>query len=152
MLVFLFLVINPWVWSDEHPPLFSAQCRNLHFWLLAYCNCIALVTVIQEWRNPIKGNEMQGEFLEPLKERHGSCLLDLFFKIFLMWTIFKVFIEFVTTLLLFYVLFFGPKARGVLTPWPWIKTHSPCIGKWSLNHWTSREVPVSLILWVVRSM
>ena len=37
-----------------------------------------------------------------------------FLKIFWMWTIVKLFIEFVTTLLLFYVLIFGPKARGIL--------------------------------------
>ena len=39
-----------------------------------------------------------------------------------MWTSFKVFIEFVTILLLFYVFgFFGHKARGILTPQPGIK-------------------------------
>ena len=36
--------------------------------------------------------------------------------IFLMWTIFKVFTEFVTILLLFYVLFIGLKACGLLAP------------------------------------
>ena len=39
------------------------------------------------------------------------CMFSFFFfilKIFLMWTIFKVFIEFVTILLLFYVLDFWP--------------------------------------------
>ena len=38
-----------------------------------------------------------------------------------MWTIFKVLIEFVTILLLFYVLFFGPEACGLLTPRPGIE-------------------------------
>ena len=33
-----------------------------------------------------------------------------------MWTIFKVFIEFVTILLLFYILVFGPEACGNLAP------------------------------------
>ena len=38
----------------------------------------------------------------------------LFFKIFLMWTIFKVLIEFVTILLLLFVLwFFGGEAHGI---------------------------------------
>ena len=37
------------------------------------------------------------------------------FKDFFMWTIFKVFIEFVTTLLLFFMFwFFGPEACGIL--------------------------------------
>ena len=40
----------------------------------------------------------------------------LFFKIFLMWTIFNVFIEFVTVLFLFYVFIFGCKTCGILTP------------------------------------
>ena len=38
-----------------------------------------------------------------------------------MWTIFKVFIEFVTILLLFYVLVFGCEACGILAPQPGIK-------------------------------
>ena len=38
-----------------------------------------------------------------------------------MWTVFKVFIEFVTTLLLFYVLVFGLKACGILDPGAAIK-------------------------------
>ena len=40
-----------------------------------------------------------------------------------MWTIFKVFIEFVAILLLFYVLFgfFGPKTCGILAPRPGIE-------------------------------
>ena len=33
-----------------------------------------------------------------------------------MWTIFKVFIKFVTVLLLFYVLIFGCEIRGILAP------------------------------------
>ena len=42
-----------------------------------------------------------------------------FFFFFLMWTILKIFIEFVTILLLFYVLFFW--ACGILGPQPGIK-------------------------------
>ena len=39
-----------------------------------------------------------------------------------MWTVFKVFIEFVTILLLFYVFwFFGPEACGTLAPQPGIE-------------------------------
>lgn len=49
----LLLVINLQFYSGEqHSFLFSVhmvQCRNLAFWLLAHCNCIALVAVIQEW-------------------------------------------------------------------------------------------------------
>ena len=44
-----------------------------------------------------------------------------------MWTIFKVFIEFVTILLLFYVLFFGHEACGILAPQPGIKPTAPAL-------------------------
>ena len=50
--------------------------------------------------------------------------LVLLFKIFIfiwMWTIFKVFIEFVAVLLLLYVLLFHRKARGILAPRPRIE-------------------------------
>ena len=64
-----------------------------------------------------------------------------------MWTIFKVFIEFVTVLLLFYVLFFW--LRGM---WDFISptrdgTHTPCIGrqKSSPLDQTARGVPIYTI-------
>ena len=49
-----------------------------------------------------------------------------------MWTIFKVFIEFVIILFLFYVLgsfffFFGQKACGILVPWPGIEPTTPAM-------------------------
>ena len=53
------------------------------------------------------------------------------------------FIEFVILLLLFFsVLGFGSyKACGILTPRLGNWTHTPCIGMWSLNHCTIREIP-----------
>ena len=74
----------------------------------------------------------------------GSCnfLIYLFLKIFLMWTIFRVFIEFVTILLLFYVLVFWPRSMWVLSSPTRDRTSIPCIGRQSLNHWTARKVPV----------
>ena len=46
-----------------------------------------------------------------------------------MWTNFKVFIEFVTILLLFHVSFwfFGPEACGILAPWAGIKPTPPAV-------------------------
>ena len=44
-----------------------------------------------------------------------------------MWTIFKVFIEFVTVLLLFYVLLFGCQACGILAPQPGINPEAPAL-------------------------
>ena len=62
---------------------------------------------------------------------------------------FKVFIEFVTTLLRFYVSVF-------LAMWPWDmwdlssptrdQICTPFIGRQSLSHWTTREVPVRSII------
>ena len=62
-------------------------------------------------------------------------------KIFLMWTIFKVFIEFVTILLLFYVLVFWPRGMWDRSSPTRHRTCTPCIGRQSLNHWTPRDVP-----------
>ena len=55
--------------------------------------------------------------------------LFFFLKIILMWTIFKVFIEFVTILLLFYVFFwfFGHEACGILAPRPGIEPAPPAL-------------------------
>ena len=58
-----------------------------------------------------------------------------------MWTIFKVFTEFVTILLLFYVLGLWPGAMWDLSSPTRDRTRTPCIGRQSLNHWTTREVP-----------
>ena len=52
-----------------------------------------------------------------------------------------VFIEFITILLLFYVLFFWP--RGTWDPSSPTRNQAPtpATGRWSLNHWATREVP-----------
>ena len=73
--------------------------------------------------------------------------LILFFKIFfLMWAIFEVFIEFVTTSLLFYFFVFWPPGTWDPSSPARDQTHTPCTKRWSLNHWTIREVPGSLAL------
>ena len=66
------------------------------------------------------------------------------YKVFLrMWTIFKLFIEFVTALLLLFMFWFlwlwGMWDLSYLTR-DW--TCNPCFGRWSLNRWTTREVPM----------
>ena len=65
-----------------------------------------------------------------------------------MWTILKVFIELVTTLLLFYVLVFWP--RGMWDPSSPIRdrTYTACVERRSLNHWTAREVPRLQASWM----
>ena len=64
-----------------------------------------------------------------------------FFFFFPMWTIFKVFVEFVAILFLFYALAFGPGGLWDPSSLPRDRTHTPCIGRQSLNHWTTGEVP-----------
>ena len=58
-----------------------------------------------------------------------------------MWTVFKVFIEFVIILLLFYVLVFWPWGMWDLSSPTRNLICTPCIGRQSFNHWTTREVP-----------
>ena len=52
----------------------------------------------------------------------------IFFKIFLMWIILKIFIDFVQILLLFLCFwFFGREACGILASWPGIKFSPPVL-------------------------
>ena len=75
-----------------------------------------------------------------LPDRYSYFFLRFFF---LMWTIFKVFIELVVTaLLLFYVLVCWPRAMGDLSSLTRDGTHTRCIRRRSLNHCTARGVPL----------
>ena len=65
---------------------------------------------------------------------------------------FKVFIEFVTILLLFYVLVFWLRGMWDLSSPTLGRTRTPCIGRQSLNHWTTREVPGGYSFVVVRRL
>ena len=70
-----------------------------------------------------------------------SCSLFIFLSFFCsMWNMLKYFIKFVTILLLFYVSVFWP--RGDLSSPTKGQTYTVCIGRWSLNYWTSKEVPI----------
>ena len=68
-----------------------------------------------------------------------------FIKFFLIWIIFKVFIEFVTMLLLFYVLFFGQEACGIIAPGPGIKPIPPALDGEALDHQRSLIVYIIFI-------
>ena len=60
-----------------------------------------------------------------------------------MCNIFQVFIEFVIILLQLHVLVFKSRGKegGSLNPPAKDQTHTFCIGRQSLNLWTTREVP-----------
>ena len=69
-----------------------------------------------------------------------------FFKIFfLMWTIFKVSIEFFRILLVFYILVFWWQGMWDLSSRTRNQACTPCNGGWSLKHWTGGEVPQLLL-------
>ena len=61
----------------------------------------------------------------------------------------KVFIEFIATMLLFYVLFFGHRHVGSYSFPTRDWTHSPCIGRQSPNYWNTREVPLGFLFIIV---
>ena len=67
---------------------------------------------------------------------------------FLMLTIFKVFTELFTILLLFSVLIFWPQVMWDLHSPNKALTSSPFIGRQSLNHWTSGKIPQEIIVMV----
>ena len=68
-----------------------------------------------------------------------SSLLPL--SVFLMRTVFNVFIDFVIILFLFYILIFRLRGmQDVSSPNRYL-THVPYIGRRSLNHWTTRKAP-----------
>ena len=67
-------------------------------------------------------------------------LLLFFSFIFLMWTIFEVFIEFVAKLFLFYALSVWPWGMCDLSSLTKDGTSTLCIGEWCFHHWTTREV------------
>ena len=62
-----------------------------------------------------------------------------------MWTVFKVFIKFVTILFLLYA--FVAIRHGDLCSWTRDWTCTPCIRKWSLNKWTVRKASPSSLEW-----
>ena len=80
--------------------------------------------------------------------KYETLFSILFLKIFKMWTILKVFIEFVTILLLFYGLVFWLQGMWDLSSLTRDQTHTSCIIRGSLNHWTARELPSYDILLV----
>ena len=91
-----------------------------------------------------KSRTQLSDWTELIDKMHKSVssvlplvLKDLYFFIFLN----KVFIEFVAVLLLLHLFVFWP--QGMWDPssptrdW----TCMPCLGKWNLEHWTTRKSP-----------
>ena len=75
-------------------------------------------------------------------QRLGFLCFLFSLSLFLMWTIFKVFIEFVTILLLLFMFwFFGHKACEILVSQSGIKPTPLALEGESPNHWITREIP-----------
>ena len=66
------------------------------------------------------------------------CWVEAFF----IWPSFKVLIEFVTILPCLKFWFCWPQGLWDLIFPTRDQTYTPCLGRWSLNPWTTREVPV----------
>ena len=130
--------ITPWRWHLTVPGSWAGTAgRSINIWsgrlMVRQPKCVTL-------------------HVYPLVYWHKNCIYlvahcAFFVKVFfflLMWTISKVFIEYVTILFLLFsglVLVFWPWGLWDLSfltrDWTW----TPCIGRWSLNHCTSREGP-----------
>ena len=59
---------------------------------------------------------------------------------------FYIFIDFVTILLLFYLLVLGQEACGILSPRPGIEPAAPTLESEVATFWTTREVPFHHLL------
>ena len=77
-----------------------------------------------------------------LGEHFIQALFIIFLKIFLMFTIFKVFVKFIVVLLLFHDLVFWLQIMWDLSSLTRDWTHIPHSGR-SLNHWTTRSLSMS---------
>ena len=73
--------------------------------------------------------------------RLSLCFIFLSFFFFLMWTILKVFIEFLAMWLLSSIFIFWPQGMYDLICQSRDPTHIPCSRRPNLNHWTTTEVP-----------
>ena len=102
------------------------------------------VRISQEWWTE-GSSKQEKQHAKVMEVRSYKWCVSLFFKI-LIWTIFKVFIEFAATLLLLFMFcsFFWPWGMFDLSSPIRARTHTLCIGRWSLKLWTTREV-----LWCV---
>ena len=90
--------------------------------------------------NPMEGGDWWATIHGVEKSRTQLSYFTFHFFTFDVWAIFIVFIEFVTILLLFDVLGFWPQGIWDLGSLTRDGTCIHCIGRGSLNHWTTREV------------
>ena len=129
--------------------------RSLSGWLLVGQNCVtcpvfypSLTRCTELQSGTIKSGTLAAPSGHP--PRTPCCSvpeqtqISQVFFFFLILTIFKVFTEFVITLFLFYLLVFWSQGIWDLSSptRDQLRSHTPCIGRQSRNHWTTREVPI----------
>ena len=125
--------------TDESRPVpwMSQQHHTVWIFLGTFRQCLYLL----QTNNNNSNNKIHGSALvhRSVPKYYHSCLERHFYL--LIFYCFKVFIEFVTILLLFYVLVFWPRGMWDLSSPTRDRARTPRIGSRSLNQWTAREVP-----------
>lgn len=141
------------------PRVLTFQCMHSHFTspvlIKANCSCSSLCPFStnpdsQGFNYSRKSSCLQQGFRRhpralvtlPADLIQSSCFFVLFKDFFFIWTNFKAFIEFITRLLPFDVLFFWSQDTWDLSFLARDRTHTPCIGSQS---WTAREVPLLIL-------
>ena len=106
-----------------HPTLCPGRLNHAH---CCQCSPPLRLPLVFDYQGAHTEEENEAEII----------ILFLFLRFFfLMWTIFKVLIEFFTTMLLFHVLVF----------WLWSMWDLSLLTRnWSLNHWTTGEIPIKI--------
>ena len=151
--------LNPW-WSQQFRAEIMHLCQGLgldrswragcsfphehtgltHMLVFVLLNCLSekpQVPLQVHWIERLSGEG------NSWTEKYRPVLFLFFFL--LMWTIFKIFIEFVTIVFLFYVLVFWPQGTWELNSPTRDQTCTPCIGWLSLNHWATSMSPQACI-------
>jgi len=156
--LFCFQVL--WIPGDHPGNLLNKQLilklhLNLVIWVLQPSGIVTLgFNVWLRWLTLSSHSWWQVGKLSSIAQGHmflNPLALFLLRFFFLMWTIVKVFIEFVIILLLLYVFVFWPGGTRDLSSSTKNQTHTLCIGRWSINHWSTMEVPTLALEFLSRA-
>ena len=123
------------LWTLTYP--FKPEFRNDFFYLTTLSHTCNI--------HPVGHKCLKG-FLLSLS-LHFLFPLSFFLKIFFWYGPFlKSLLNLLQYCFCFTFCFLGREVCGILAPQHRDRTRTPCIGRWSLNHWTTREVlPIVLI-------
>ena len=125
-----------WIWVMEEPGMFWGNERK-PMWMV--CSDGWLEWLKWDWNRTKDFVKNLLGFLRCIEKRF---IIFFFLRFFLMWTFLKCLLNLLQYCFYFMFWFFGHEACGILSPQTRDQTHTPCIGRWSLNHRTAREVPI----------